>query len=131
MRLKFYHILINLGIGCILISCMSSAILTPTIIASLTPDPTGTAEPSRTPEPARTEGARPAEACRVFTGVPEGHLNLRKGPDEASSIITVLEEGQIIRPLDSASAGWIFVMIEASQLCGYVNITYTTCQEER
>lgn len=109
-------------------------ILTPSL--TQTPSPTQTASPTpsqtlaQTPSPSLTQILSPTPApitCKVITGILNGSLNVRSGPDVNFPAIGALLEGEQVvilgNPDIHAITGWIFIIREPD-LKGWVNSSY-------
>jgi hypothetical protein len=133
MRVKLYFIFLYLGIACMLIACYSWTIITPTVIANLSPSPTQTStiQPTGTIMPKAIATLTLTPSCYVKTNIPDGHLNMRSHPSEISTIVTVLNEGQMLYPIGPVRDGWVAVATITGEQVGYVKASYTTCQEEK
>ena len=116
IRTKVYLFNVVFFVACILAFIMSGC---SPFDGLQVPTATATAEPTATILSTKLEvSPTPQPACTVTTGIPDGYLNLRKGPGTNRAVIRVLREGEILQVI--ARGAWLKV-VTREKLTGFVN----------
>jgi hypothetical protein len=109
---------------------MITSTATLTLSLTQTPSPTQTLSPTQTPLPSPTQVISPTPViltCRVITGIINGALNVRSGPDIHFPVVGGLPESELVVILgDSdiqATTGWMFIIREPD-LKGWIHSSY-------